>query len=266
MRTKVTRLCLAALFGLWATLAQADEALLHHLGGQGCVIGPGTAEAVTAAGFDANTLTALQEQGEPQGAWSILPASLCQIRLPAIASDITYADAAPFIGDPDEHEEWSDYGCFLRTDLLQNALITQRGWSKDRAFQAYLTFVSKGIVDGDWRFYTTSPLRTPYGFQYIGSGDCAMGVRVERIRTNHAVLRDTFGPYLRAIRPEIPCEEGEILMHHTWPQVIEDLAPGRNDNAWLTFEMSIISMGAGWFDGMSASEKGTPRPPMCHYP
>jgi hypothetical protein len=37
-------------------------------------------------------------------------------------------------------------------------------------------------------------------------------------------------------------------------------------NAWLWFEFDLISMAAGWRDGMTGTEKGKPRPPLCHYP
>ncbi len=43
----------------------------------------------------------------------------------------------------------------------------------------------------------------------------------------------------------------------------ERIAEGRNGNAWLLFEFQVIAMGAGWYEGMTFIERGTPRPPLC---
>jgi hypothetical protein len=38
---------------------------------------------------------------------------------------------------------------------------------------------------------------------------------------------------------------------------------GKAPNAWIGFEITVIAMGAGWYEGMSPTRKGRPRPPLC---
>lgn len=258
-------LFVSLIMAISGTFAQANENLLDFLGGQGCVIGPGSDEILQAAGFDPAALSTLQSQGSAQGNWTLLPREICTIRLPDITSDLTLDDVRPFLSAADEYAEFDNMGCFLKTDLMQKDLIA-KGWSADRAFWGYITIVGQGLVNGDWTFYTDTVLQTPIGFQYIGGGDCGAVEGVDMKRANHPVLARTFGEYVRESAPLIPCERGGTLMHTGWSDIMERLSDGQNTNAWVTWEMSVIAMAAGWYDGMSATEKGTPRAPMCYIP
>jgi hypothetical protein len=48
-------------------------------------------------------------------------------------------------------------------------------------------------------------------------------------------------------------------------EIIEKLTAGQVSNAWMFFEVKIIGMAAGWFEGISSSSQGIPRPPLCRY-
>jgi hypothetical protein len=43
------------------------------------------------------------------------------------------------------------------------------------------------------------------------------------------------------------------------------MSGGRVENAWLGLELQIIVLGLGWQEGASLTERGTPRPPVCHF-
>ncbi|MFK7937931.1 MAG: hypothetical protein AB8B82_01020 [Roseovarius sp.] len=237
---------------------------MDTLAGQGCVIGPETAEILTATGLDTTVLDALKAQGTPAGEWAVLPPEICTIRLPVVGSEIGLTTVQPFISPADAYADLEEPGCFLDAQSLRQELMAN-GASEDAAFQAYLSFVAKGLVQGDWVFYSDSPLKTPVGFQYLG-GACGEVPGVAARRANHAVLVETFDAYIRQSAQLIPCEEGEFLMHPAWSDIIQPLSAGRNTNAWIAFEMTIITMAAGWYKGASATAKGTPRPPICHIP
>jgi len=261
----MTRLALALIVLLPVT-AQADEAeLLSFLGGHGCAIGPSNIDLITEAGFTADEVSALKVRGEAHGTWSVLPAEVCTIRVPDVQSDLTIAEIEPLFSAPDAYAEHGNPGCFLDFEKFTTQIAATRGWDADQVNAAYLSVMAQGIVSGEIRFYSDSPLRTPVGFQ-LTTGECSKVDGMEVIRANHPILIESFGAYIREVAPLVPCKKGETIMHPTWPEIMERLSGGENTNAWIAFEMAIITMGAGWYDGISATERGTPRPPICHYP
>lgn len=125
-------------------------------------------------------------------------------------------------------------------------------------------FVVAGLLSGELRFYSDDPLRTPPGFQVL-SGDCAEVTGTDAVAENHSLLSDLFVPFLQVAGKSAKaadCAEGDVFDTESW-EMIAQLSAGRNTNAHLAFEMQLIAIGAGWYDGMSSTERGTPRPPLC---
>jgi hypothetical protein len=260
---------------LTATPAVADPGLIDFLGGQGCTIGTDSRAAALAAGFDAAAMDALvagtlaDGRASQQGAYVVLNEATCTIRLPDITSAYTVTSpevramtsANGALGEP---------GCFLSDG--PTAFAALHGGDVDAGFADYIAFVGAGLISGDLRFHAPSPLATPAGFQVL-TGDCSQVPNIDAIRRSHAFLASRFGDYIRAVGAEIPCNAagfgGGALDLPARMQGADPALPLEDQpeiNAWLWFEYEMIAMAAGWHEGMTGTEKGTPRPPLCHYP
>ncbi len=255
---------------------ETDVDLVTFFGGQGCTIGAESRAEALAAGIAPDAIDAFQREvlaagrARQEGAWVVLDAATCTIRLPDFDPVVSLGDAdiAGLISASDEYPE--DPGCFGQG--VFHTLKQRDGWTPDLANQRYLEFLANGIILGDLRFYGSNPLRTPPGFQVM-SGACGEAAGADEIRANHAYISDVhFDRYIRGIGSDTPCEDkggGPI------PMVIAAEIQGADlDNAaeaqapanvWLSVEYDIISYAAGWHQGMSASSRGTPRPPLCTY-
>jgi hypothetical protein len=120
------------------------------------------------------------------------------------------------------------------------------------------------VAEGHFAFYSDSPLRTPAGFQ-LTTGECADDPQMPQIRESHAFLLEHFDTLIRANSAHIACTYGADPLTFELGSIAETLAEGGRPNPWLGLELMVIAMGAGWYEGMSMTEKGTPRPPLCHY-
>lgn len=246
----------------------AQVPLTEFLGPHGCAIGPSTEAAALEAGFEQAVIDDLKTAPDAirSGHWTFLPEPICQIELPQVVSEISLddPDIQPAISAADAYTEYGDPGCFLDGQKLRNLVIINRSWDREKAFQAYMRFIAAGILSGELRFYSDDPLRTPPGFQVL-HGSCAEATATDELLENHGVLRDVFVPFIEtAGRPgnAADCADGDVFGTQSG-QILEELSKGRNTNAHLSFEMQLITFGAGWYEVMSSGGMGTPRPPLC---
>lgn len=254
-----------------ACAAQAQGAgpdPLDFFAGQGCAIGPATRAAARQAGLEAAAIDALAEAaaGNPgtirTGDWLVLPPDMCRMRPPDIESEIALTDpeVAASITPIDEYESLGGWGCFLDMDRLLERLPAERGWSKERAYAAYRQLVAGGLARGELAFFSTDPLVTPWGIQVV-TGDCGADLPdIDLIRADHDHLVANFDAIIRASAVGTECTYGAI---GTFFPFEEDKAP---PNVWTGFQAMLITLGAGWQEGISLTEKGVPRPPLCQYP
>ncbi len=268
----------ALLLALVAHPAAADPALLEYLGGQGCTIGAASRAAAQTAGFDAGAIDALvaatlaDGRASQQGAYVVLNAETCTIRLPGIAS--AYTVQSPEIravtSAIDAYAADGSPGCFVG-DAYQ-VFDTLKGSGRGAGFAEYIAFVGQGLISGDLRFYGPSPLATPVTFQNV-TGDCAQVPDIDAIRRSHAFIASGFGDYVRLRGAEAVCGVDDWSpMASQYATIVQGANPAADPasqpriNAWLFFEYDMIAMAAGWHEGMTGTEKGEPRPPLCHYP
>ncbi|MGB0902335.1 hypothetical protein [Halocynthiibacter sp.] len=251
-----------------AVPAAAEVSLSQFLGPHGCAIGPSTEAAALGAGYSQAGIDDLKivPEGIVSGQWVFLPEPICQIELPQVVSEISMDDPEVLAATsaPDAYAQYGDPGCFLDGEKLRNFLILGRGWDREQMFREYVRFLAAGLMSGELRFYSDAPLRTPPGFQML-SGACAEVTGTDAMAENHNLLTDLFVPFLQAAgksEEAANCAEGDVFGTQSW-EVIEQLSAGRNTNAHLAFEMQLITIGAGWYDGMSSAARGTPRPPLC---
>ena len=266
---------------LAATPALADDAsLIAFMGGQGCTFGTDSRTAAEAAGHSAASIdtliaTALSDgRAEQQGAYVVLNAETCTIRLPDIASKYTVRSpeiiAVTSAIDAHTGRDGLDDepGCFLREPYA--VFDALNGGAAGAGFADYIAFVAAGIISGDLRFYAPSPLATPVGYQSV-AGACADVPNIDDIHRSHAFIESDFGAYIRILGSETACDGGWSENAMPYTAEIQGYQPGAPEedqpeiNAWLFFEYDTIAMAAGWHDGMTGTARGKPRPPLCHY-
>lgn len=257
----------AFIVSLCAGQAQADAALIDLLGPLGCAIGPSTKGIIQEAGFseadiqDVAAKALLDGNASIEGEWTILADSICTIDFPTVDAPIGWDDpeVQAAIGAIDEYPD--DPGCFLRGQELYETLQDTRGWDVDRAIWAYIQLLSEGLARGELRFYGTSPLRTPPSFQVM-VGACADVPNADELAESRAIFVENFDAMVRIGAQDTMCKAGVT------PGLLDPARlPNPNQtNAWAFMEMTFIAMGGGWFDGISGTQKGTPRPPLCVYP
>lgn len=85
------------------------------------------------------------------------------------------------------------------------------------------------------------------------------------IKQSQELLHRYFDPLIRANAEHVVCEDGALLLSPEFLGIARSLTNGKNRNAWLGFEIQVIAMGAGWYEGLGWNRRGTPRPPLCHY-
>ena len=247
-----------------------ENGLLEFFAGQGCAIGPTTRAAAIAAGYNAHEIDLLGARAWPDSGtvwtrgWLVLPPSICQIRVPKVNNLIQLSDPEVIasLSAPDAYE--GEPGCFLSGDILQAQVQKTRNWDKDTALIEYLRFLSASLISGDLAFYSDDPLRTPAGF-IVATGECADIPLMPEIKRNHELLIKHFDAFIRANAANTICEYGGSIMGVGWQDIADTLTDGKNTNAWLSFEYQVIAMGAGWYEDISFTNHGMPRPPLCHY-
>lgn len=239
--------------------------------GQGCAIGPGTIALAAEAGVGAAAIEDLLAEADGSsetirtGDWIVLPSSLCTLRVPDVASRVRMDDpeVKSVTSGIDEFAEYGDYGCFLAGEGLARRLEMTRGWEADTANREYLRFLAENLGNGNLAFYKDTPLSTPAGIQVL-TGDCADVPNIDAIRASQALRDRFFDRLIRQDAAQVACETEDFPSLEFADRVARE-TKGKNTNAWLFAELRFISMGAGWYEGLSATEKGRPRPPLCHF-
>lgn len=263
---------IACLFIAAPALADDRAALVDFFAGQGCAIGPESREAAMAAGFAADQIDALateeamRDEALLTGDWLIMAPAACKIRPPEIGGTVQLSDpeTVAMISAPDAYADQDSLGCFLNPDLVARLQQT-RGMDADTAFEEYIRLIGRSIISGEMTFYSDSILATPVGYQSM-VGICAEVPAAAEIRRNHDFLIQNFDPLIRAIMAENSCDEFIGWVNSDGGPVPGTVPGTATSNAWVWFEIQTIAMAAGWYEEISYSEKGTPRPPLCHYP
>lgn len=257
-----------------ATLAfaQSDEdaKLLDFFAGQGCAIGPATRDAAIAAGFTAENIDAFAGAAKAdgkatgEGDWLVLPSETCKIRPPEIKPALKLSDpeVVAAISAIDAYPD--EPGCFLDHYVLRSSLGKTRGWDADEQIRGYMQLVAASIISGDMTWYSNTPFATPMGFALV-NGDCAGVPQINDIKRSHDFLIENFDAIIREMGSQTICENDAAPSYSAHLSDTKWFADGDTPNAWFWFEAMIISFGAGWQEGMTATEKGIPRPPVCHY-
>ncbi|KAA3511418.1 hypothetical protein RMS29_020465 [Agrobacterium rosae] len=249
-----------------------DGSIKEFLLDQGCALGPSTLSAAINAKIDPALIAKLTAEANADsgtiktGDWMVLPRDKCEIQPPRVKSAIAVDDpeVSQNTSAVDAYIKDGSPGCYLDGPSLFEAVEISRGWAPDKANQEYLRFLSAGLTSGDLSFFSSDPLRTPPGIM-ITRGDCANIPQIHDIRRSHELLVKHFDALIRSdAAGEATCDS---LGFPSWnfTKVSEGILGEKAPNAWMGFEISFIAMGAGWFEGQSATEKGRPRPPLCHY-
>ncbi|WP_288427449.1 hypothetical protein [uncultured Agrobacterium sp.] len=266
-------LYLACVFSASVPLGDAYSGSIDEfLVDQGCAVGPTTMLSATTAKIDPKIIEKLKAEANADdktlktGDWIVLSQDRCRIQPPMVISEIAVGDleVVQNTSTITEHEEDRFKGCYLNGSSLFEALQTSRGWLPKKANQEYLRFLSAGLVSGDLSFFSPDPLRTPPGFM-VTRGDCADVPQMLDVKKSHELLLQNFGALIRAdAAGEATCES---LGFPSWKfsEVSERILGGKAPNAWIGYEIRFIAMGAGWAEGLSSTQKGRPRPPLCRY-
>lgn len=254
-----------------AALADDRAALVDFFAGQGCAIGPASRAAAMAAGFSADQIDALaaEEAGRDgavsTGGWLVMAPTACRMRPPEIGGTVQLGDpeVVAMISAPDAYADQDSPGCFVDAGMMGRLQHT-RGMDADTAFEEYIRLIGRSIISGEMTFYSDSMLVTPFGFQSM-TGICAQVPAAADIRRDHDFLIQNFDPLVRAIMTTNSCDDFMGWVNSDGSPV-PDTAPGTaTSNAWMWYEVLTIAIAAGWFEGISSTEKGMPRPPLCHY-
>jgi hypothetical protein len=265
---------LALLMCIFALPSRANsDAVKNFLAVNGCAIGPLIVEVAVAQKIDRKAFEAYvnvkraQPGAATTGEWLILPPDVCSIELPVINSEIKITDPEVIesLSDINAYAGEGDIGCYLDPDKLTNRLVVTRMWTFDKVQEEYVRFLGASIIAGDLSSYSPNPLRTPPG-SIATRGACADTPAMPEIKRNHGLLLKHFGEMLRAdvAAGEAICEMGSAP---SWKmqEIIQKITDKQSSNAWMSFEIKLIALAAGWFEGTSSSSQGIPRPPLCRY-
>ncbi|WP_027966015.1 hypothetical protein [Halomonas halocynthiae] len=247
--------------------------------GEGCAIGPTTRHAALAEGFQESDIDALvsaaklDEQTVVTGEWVVLPPDMCTIRLPSPLGALALSDPEVMAAtsstsayyNSGTYRNTEDLGCFLSSPKLHDSLRQSRGWDDHTISIEYTRMLGRAIAQGNAAFYSDSPLRTPPGYQIL-KGNCANVPAMPEIRESNAFLRDHFDGLVRALGQSLACDSDVNLIMTYNENVAGTLQENTPFNAWRGLEIMTVAMGAGWYENMSATAPGAPRPPLCHYP
>ena len=270
---------MSLLFIAAPTSAQTTPATIDEFfAGEGCAIGPTTRHAALAEGFKESDIDALvnevklDEHTVVTGEWVVLPPEMCTIRLPSPSGALALSDPEVMAATSSTNTYYSetyshkdDLGCFLSSSKLHDNLRQSRGWDDYTISLEYARMLGSAIAQGNASFYSSSPLRTPPGYQLL-TGECANAPMMPEIRESHAFLQDNFDSLIRTLGQSLACDSDTNIVMVYNENVAGTLQEEPPSNAWQGMEIMMIAIGAGWYENMSATAPGAPRPPLCHYP
>lgn len=268
----IALLCVVLPIFVAPSIRAEDQRVEKFFADQGCAIGPSTIAAAIASGIERSDVEAYVAavRADPNnmktGDWTVLAVESCEIRPPSVTSEIKLVDpeVVQSLSAIDAYAEYGDIGCFLDGPKLFEAVQSTRGWDADKANLEYMRFLAQSIVSGELSMYSASPVRTPPGF-ILMSGKCAETPQMPEIKRSHDLLMKHFDALIRAdAAGEAFCKrDGAPSLKFS--QVAEKVIGEKPSNAFFYMDVSVIAWGAGWFEGMSSSSKGMPRPPLCRY-
>ena len=277
-------------FGGAPVFADASARAMEVLGAYGCTLESGSRAALGAAGLDEAAISELTEaalaagEARQEREYVVFAKEVCEIGLPYIENEarLEDADIAAQITDIDHYvQDQKQYaeergeaykgegeGCYFRD--VPPVFDAREGGARGAGGVEYIRFVGAHIAKGDVRFYGHSPFKTPISLRVMAR-DCGATEQGDEIRANHRFVREGFGSYVRTIGESTPCAEAPNWQGMSVAAKIQgfdpdsEVEPDPPINAWLYFEYEMMAMAAGWYAGMSGTEKGTPRPPLCTY-
>ncbi len=247
-------------------------AIERFFAGQGCAIGPSTIAAAIAGGIERSEVEAYVAviRADPKnlktGEWVVLAAETCEIRPPAITSEIRIDDpeVVQSLSAIDAYSEQGDPGCFLDGQKLVKTVQSNRAWDPEKANLEYLRFLGQSVISGELSFYSADPVRTPPGI-IATSGKCADTPQMPAIKRSHDLLIKHFDALIRTDAAGDDFCASRSGPSWKFSEVAERVFGEKPTNAFLFMDVSLIALGAGWFEGMSSRNKGTPRPPLCSF-
>lgn len=258
------------ILGFAAPAAAADNGIETFFASQGCAVGPSTIAAAISHGFDRSAIedyvagARAAAKTQKVGDWLVLARDVCEIRPPMVDSELKLSDPEVRQSLVDEDNETHDgyAGCVLDGSKLFEIVQSSRGWTADKANAEYLRMLSAGLVSGDLAFYSPDWLRTPRGVM-LTIGGCRNLPQMPDIRRSHQLLVKHFDALIRGdTAAEATCDSHGVPSGK-FDEVAETVLGHKPLNAWMGFEIKFIAMGAGWHEGVTATQRGRPRPPMC---
>lgn len=198
--------------------------------------------------------------------WLVLGPEICTIRPPEIIAAVQPDDPdlrAHFLA-PDAYADQGGPGCFLYARRWRRAVQEKYGWDDDRAMLEYMRMAGAAFVSGQMTFYSADPDVVPQGFQLM-TGECGNIPAQPAIRQSHDFLIGNFDTLVRFAGEITDCVSGAAPDHALLQLMIGTLSDHKGSNAWLSMELQMIAVGAGWYELPAATTRGTPRPPFCHY-
>jgi len=257
------------------------EAVMEILGGHGCTLSPESVEAIVATGTPRDALLGMTETAMNQGmarqmgGFVVFERPVCTIRLPQISSrySVDHPEiraAAPFTRDVYDlgGVETVDEGCFIAD--ASEVFRRLEGGDPRAGFEAFMAFMGAGLIAGDVRFYEISPLKSPVGFQILTGPRCGDVANADDIARSHDFIESHFADFVRFVGDNTPCGEAITPMAGGFTADLQgfdmavDLLDQPQINAWLWFEMMLVTMAAGWHDGLSDTDRGNWRTSAHH--
>ncbi len=170
--------------------------------------------------------------------------------------------------DPDDLAEYVErYPCVVDASALMKELKETRGWPEERSFRAYAKLIAAGVKSGELVFFSKSPLQTPPAMM-LTTPVCWSDEDMEAIAHDRTIREQYFDAFIRQISEKTSCEGGAVsdaIIGGAANKLWAELADEKPENAWIGVDVLWGAIGAGWFEGASFSNKGTPRPPLCRF-
>ena len=96
---------------------------------------------------------------------------------------------------------------------------------------------------------------------------CWSAEDLEAIAHDRTIREQYFDAFIRQVGEETSCEGSAVsgaIVGDAANRLWKELAGKTPENFWIGVEVLSGALGAGWFEGASIADRGTPRPPLCH--
>jgi hypothetical protein len=246
-----------------AEITAADLEALAGYASKGCVIS--LDERRADPDIDARAQRAvLLGKAVAEGAWTLVKAEYCTIVPPSITSEIAVGDIEVQRNLTPVSGHNGVEGCFLNIAQLQSDLIEERGWSADRSFEAVFSMFGLGLLEETWGFFSADLSKAPLAPQYLAEG-CADFDDFDKIRQSNKLLLSHFDTFVRDYAQYVDCAEDVTLWTKNWAPTFERVTGEVSSNVYQPLTLAAIGIAGGWYEGVSVTQRGTPRPPLCTF-